>query len=150
MLLQAGKGYSFDVERETGITIPSILVEAKVAVTPMNGFTRFAGTMELGGINDIINPVRVDTIASAAENYFGKLQITEEEKKYARTGLRPCSPDGLPYIGRTQKIKNLTIGTGHAMMGWSLGPATGKLISEIIGDKKSFIELQPFSPDRKF
>lgn len=150
MLLEAGKGYSFNLHRETGISIPSILVEAKVAVTPMHGFTRFAGTMELGGINHSINKIRVETIATAAENYFEGLKVSEEEKETARAGLRPCSPDGLPYIGRTEKIKNLSIGTGHAMMGWSLGPATGKMISEIIGNKKPSICLSPFSPDRKF
>lgn len=150
MLLEAGKGYSFNIYRETGITVPSILAEAKVAVTPMKGFTRFAGTMELGGINHEINPVRVETIAAAAERYFENLQVTEEEKKTARAGLRPCSPDGLPYLGRSQKIKNLTIGTGHAMMGWSLGPATGKIITEIIGGKRPSLDLRPFSPDRKF
>jgi D-amino-acid dehydrogenase len=150
MLLEAGKGYSFNLKRETGIKVPSILVEAKVAVTPMNGFTRFAGTMELGGINHNINKLRVETIAAAAGNYFDGLQVSEEEKGTARAGLRPCSPDGLPYIGRTQKIKNLSIGTGHAMMGWSLGPATGKILAEVIGEKKPTLDLQPFSPDRKF
>lgn len=150
LLLEAGKGYSFNLKRETGISVPSILAEAKVAVTPMNGFTRFAGTMELGGINNSINSVRVETIAAAAENYFKGLKVTTEEKEVARAGLRPCSPDGLPYIGRTQKIKNLSIGTGHAMMGWSLGPATGKMLAEVIGEKKPSLDLRPFSPDRKF
>jgi len=49
--IEAGKGYSINLNRHTDIQMPSILVEAKVAVTPMNGFTRFAGTMEFGGIN---------------------------------------------------------------------------------------------------
>jgi D-amino-acid dehydrogenase len=56
----------------------------------------------------------------------------------------------LPYIGRTEKYKNLTIATGHAMMGWSLGPSTGKLVSEIISDKKTSLDLHPFHPDRTF
>ena len=68
--IQAGKGYGINVERETGITIPTILCEAKVAVTPMNGFTRFAGTMEIAGINHTINPVRVNAIATAAKEYY--------------------------------------------------------------------------------
>jgi D-amino-acid dehydrogenase len=148
--IQAGKGYRINVERETGITIPTILCEAKVAVTPMNGFTRFAGTMEIAGINHTINPVRVNAIATAASQYYNKLEITEEEKKSAACGLRPCSPDGLPYIGKSSKCENLTIATGHAMMGWSLGPATGKLVSEIISDKKSSLDLNPFHPDRNF
>ncbi|MEO2062610.1 MAG: FAD-dependent oxidoreductase [Christiangramia sp.] len=150
ILVEAGKGYSFNVYRDTGIKLPSILVEAKVAVTPMHGFTRFAGTMELGGINNIVNPVRVNAIADAAENYFSGLKISSAEKESVSTGLRPCSPDGLPYIGRSAKWKNLSIGTGHAMMGWSLGPATGKLISEIIDNQKPSLDLQPFQPERKF
>ncbi len=148
--IQAGKGYRIDVERETNITIPAILCEAKVAVTPMNGFTRFAGTMEIAGINHRINPVRVNAIANAASQYYDNLEIKGKEKKSAACGLRPCSPDGLPYIGKSLKCNNLTIATGHAMMGWSLGPATGKLVSEIISAKKSSLDLEAFHPDRKF
>ena len=148
--IQAGKGYRVNTKSETNITIPAILMEAKVAVTPMNGFTRFAGTMEIGGINDIINPVRVNAIAKAAESYYPNLRINEQEKEVAKCGLRPCSPDGLPYIGKSSKCKNVTFATGHAMMGWSLGPATGKLVSEIISDKKRSLDLSPFHIDRKF
>lgn len=150
MLLQAGKGYSLNIKRDTHITIPAILCEAKVAVTPMDGFTRFAGTMELGGINHSVNPVRVNAIAEASALYYNQLKITPEEKAEARCGLRPCTPDGLPYIGKTSKYKNLTIATGHAMMGWSLGPATGRLVSEIISDKKTTLPLTCFHPERQF
>ena len=148
--IQAGKGYRINVERETHISIPGILMEAKVAVTPMNGFTRFAGTMEIGGINHTINPVRVNAIANAAQNYYPNVNIHQQEKAAAQCGLRPCSPDGLPYIGKSTKCKNATFATGHAMMGWSLGPATGKLVSEIIADKKPSLDLNPFHVDRKF
>jgi D-amino-acid dehydrogenase len=146
--VQAGKGYRVNVNRETNITIPAILMEAKVAVTPMNGFTRFAGTMEIGGINHKINPVRVNAIAKAGQQYFPNLKINQEEKDEAQCGLRPLSPDGLPYIGKSTKCKNVTFATGHAMMGWSLGPATGKLVSEIISDKKTSLDLSPFHVDR--
>jgi D-amino-acid dehydrogenase len=148
--IQAGKGYRINVERPTNISIPGILMEAKVAVTPMNGFTRFAGTMEIGGINHHINPVRVKAIANAAENYYAGLKINSQEIENAQCGLRPCSPDGLPYIGKSAKFKNATFATGHAMMGWSLGPATGKLVAEIISDKKTSLEVSPFHVDRKF
>ena len=116
----------------------------------MNGFTRFAGTMEIGGINHKINPVRVNAIATAAEKFYNELEILQKEKDTAECGLRPCSPDGLPYIGKSSKCKNLTIAAGHAMMGWILGPATGKLVSEIISGKKISLDLNPFHPDRKF
>ena len=146
--LQAGKGYRINVNRETNITIPAILCEAKVAVTPMEGFTRFAGTMEIAGINHNINQKRVDAIANAAKKYYNDFVITPEEKNNTQCGLRPCSPDGLPYIGKSSKCNNLTIATGHAMMGWSLGPATGKLVSEIILNKKTSLSIRAFNPDR--
>ncbi|AXT21137.1 FAD-dependent oxidoreductase [Flavobacteriaceae bacterium AU392] len=148
--IQAGKGYRINVERHTGIQTPAILIEAKVAVTPMNGFTRFAGTMEIGGINHNININRVRAIAKASEAYYKGLIIEQSEIDMADCGLRPCSPDGLPYIGRTDTYKNLTIASGHAMMGWSLGPSTGKLVSEIISNKKPSLDLNPFHPNRKF
>jgi len=148
--IQAGKGYRINVNRETGISIPAILSEAKVAVTPMNGFTRFAGTMEIGGINHNINPIRVKTIANAAEDYYKKLKFEKLELDAAACGLRPCTPDGLPYIGRPLNYKNIIVATGHAMMGWSLGPATGKLVSEVISEQKISLDLSPFHPNRKF
>jgi D-amino-acid dehydrogenase len=150
LLLQAGKGYRINTERYTGITIPAILAEAKTAVTPMNGFTRFAGTMEIAGINHNINKVRVEAIANAVSKYYPNLKITQEEKDNVACGLRPLSPDGLPYIGKSHKCKNLTIATGHAMMGWSMGTASGLLVSQIISNKKPILDLHPFHPDRRF
>jgi D-amino-acid dehydrogenase len=148
--LQAGKGYRINVHRETKITVPAILCEAKVAVTPMQGFTRFAGTMEIGGINHVIRSNRVNAIAGAASNYYHDLEINEEEKIEAQCGLRPCTPDGIPYIGKSSKCKNLTLATGHAMLGWSLGPATGKLVSDIVSERRPTLNIRPFHPERKF
>lgn len=150
LLLQAGKGYRINTTRETGITIPAILAEAKAAVTPMNGFTRFAGTMEIAGINHNINKVRVNAIANAVSRYYPNLKLNQEELDDAACGLRPVSPDGLPYIGKSNRCQNLTIATGHAMMGWSMGTGTGKLVSEIITESPSSLSLNPFSPDRRF
>lgn len=146
--IQGGKGYSMNVYRETGITLPAILAEAKVAVTPMDGFTRFAGTMEFSGNDESISKVRVRAIADAAAKYYQDVELTQEELSKARAGLRPVSPDGLPYLGKTSKYRNLVIATGHAMIGWSLGPITGKLISQVISDQKPMVDLKPFDPDR--
>ena len=150
LLLQAGKGYRINTEKPTGITIPAIMAESKAAVTPMNGFTRFAGTMEIAGINHNINKVRVEAIANATTRYYPDIVLTKEEKDNAACGLRPVSPDGLPYIGKSEKCNNLTIATGHAMMGWSMATATGRLVSEIISEQKPSLGLNPFHPDRKF
>lgn len=148
--VQPGKGYRINVPRPLGITMPSILMEASMAVTPMKGFTRFAGTMEFSGINDYIRKERVAAIATGAKSFYPELDITSEEQSKAKTGMRPVTPDGLPYIGRCSKFDNLTFATGHAMMGWSLGPATGKLIAEIIGEQKITMDISAFNPDRKF
>ncbi len=148
--LQAGKGYRINVERPTGIGMPAILMEAKMAVTPMQGFTRFAGTMEFSGINDTIRKERVLAIAKGAKTFYPDLEITPAEIGGAQTGMRPVSPDGLPYIGKAKNFQNLTLATGHAMMGWSLGPATGKLVSELIGGQKTSMDVTPFTPHRSF
>ncbi len=148
--LQAGKGYRINVKRPLGISMPAVLMESSMAVTPMKGFTRFAGTMEFSGINDTIRKERVEAIAAGAQKYYPDLEITTEEKSEAKAGMRPVTPDGLPYIGRSSKIKNLTFATGHAMMGWSLGPATGKLVAEIVDGKKTAMDITPFLPHRKF
>ncbi len=148
--IQAGKGYRINVERTTGITMPAILLEAKVAVTPMKGFTRFAGTMEFSGINATIRKERVQAIAKAANHFYPEIEINATEIEKAKSGMRPVSPDGLPFIGRCPQIQNLTFATGHAMMGWSLGPATGKLVTEVIDGKKTSMDMNPFAPLRQF
>jgi len=148
--MEGGKGYRINVEAPTGISMPAILMEASMAVTPMDGFTRFAGTMEFSGINHKIRKERVEAIAKGAESYYRGLKISEQDKANAQCGLRPVSPDGLPYIGRPKGIDNLIVATGHAMMGWSLGPATGKLVTELVGGGKLSMDLQAFDPSRKF
>ena len=150
LLLQAGKGYSINSKQDIGINVPAILAEAKVAVTPMNGFTRFAGTMEIAGINQSINKIRVNSIADAVTRYYPEIALTTEERNAASSGLRPVSPDGLPYIGKSSKCANITIATGHAMMGWSMATATGKLVSEIISKKQMSLPIHHLNPGRRF
>ncbi|MAU59020.1 MAG: amino acid dehydrogenase [Flavobacteriaceae bacterium] len=150
LLIQAGKGYRINLLKNTGISYPAILLEDKVAVTPMDGFTRFGGTMEISGLNTKINFKRVNAIAKSSEEYYEGLKISSQNINDAQCGLRPLSPDGLPFIGRHSSYNNLVLATGHSMMGWSLGPVTGKLVSEIISGKKESISIDPFNPERKF
>lgn len=146
--IQGGKGYSMDVFRPTGISVPAILLEAKVAVTPMENFSRFAGTMEFSGNNTIVEKQRVEALAKAVKTYYRGVEINQEEKNKATSGLRPVSPDGLPFIGKTSKYDNLTIAAGHAMMGWSLGPITGKLVTQAISNEKFAVDMGLLSPER--
>jgi len=147
--MQAGKGYSFTLpDVEKNIQIPSIFIESRVAVTPMGTSLRFGGTMEITGVDHSISINRVKGIVDSIPNYYPDMNVAMPDMKDVWHGLRPCSPDGLPYIGRSSKIKNLTIATGHSMMGLSQGPGTGKLVSEILNQEKVSIGLTAFSPER--
>lgn len=147
--LMPGKGYSFNIESKNNFpTIPSILVDAKVAVTPMENNLRIAGTMEIDTINSKIRIGRVKGMVNSFNRYYPDLKIETPNKKNVWYGLRPCSPDGLPYLGESKIYKNLFVAAGHAMLGLSLGPATGKLVSEIISDTKPSIDISPFQPER--
>lgn len=147
--MQAGKGYSLTLDKpHQQLNIPAILVERRVAVTPMADKLRFAGTMEIAGLNTDINPSRIRGILKSVPMYFP--DFAEEHFKDVQpwVGLRPCTPDGLPYIGRTRHIDNLCIATGHAMMGLSLGPITGKLIAQTITGQTPDIVSPLLDPDR--
>lgn len=148
--LQGGKGYCIDNFHDNKISIPTILSEPKVAVTPMDGFTRFAGTMEFSGQNSIIRTKRVEAIVKAALSYYEDVKFTEKEIRNVKSGLRPVSPDGLPYIGRPERFDNLIIAAGHAMIGWSLGPITGKIVSQLLTANNPDVDITPFSLNRKF
>ena len=104
--------------------------------------------MEISGVDHTINMNRVKGIVDSIPKYYPDMKVLMPEKENVWHGLRPCSPDGLPYIGRSKRVKNLVFATGHSMMGLSLGPGTGKLVSEIINQEKTSIGMSPFEPER--
>jgi D-amino-acid dehydrogenase len=147
--MQAGKGYSVTLATPKYLpAICSILTEARVAVTPMGSSLRFGGTMELAGLDESINPVRVQGIIDSIPKYFPQFSANDFQGLPAWRGFRPCSPDGLPYVGRFSGYRNLSAATGHAMMGLSLGPITGKLMAQVLSDEKCSIDLQMLDPNR--
>ena len=148
--MAAGRGYSMTFEDlPFKIKQPIILSEAKVALTPMaENKIRFGGTMEITSTNTPPRMNRVKGILESVKKYFPDADIPFPEKDKIWFGFRPCSADGLPYIGKAGKYNNLVIASGHAMLGLSLGPATGKLVSEIINDEATSINVKAFDPDR--
>ena len=149
LCIMPGKGYSFmEPEPLQRMTIPALLCEARVAITPINGGIRYSGTMELDKINTRINMQRVRGIVESVPRYFPDLHPSLPVKENIWFGFRPSSADGLPYIGRSTKIDNLIVATGHGMMGMSLGPATGSLVSQLISEQKTDIDIQAFAPSR--
>jgi D-amino-acid dehydrogenase len=149
ILLQAGKGYSMTFENiSKNIKYPAILVDDRVAMTPMGADLRMGGTMEISGIGSPTLMKRVNSIFSAAKSYYPNLPVEFPKPEKIWSGLRPLSPDGLPYIGRHSGYRNLVIAGGHAMLGISLAAATGKLIEEIIAHKKTSIDTSAFDVER--
>jgi len=148
--LMPGKGYSFMVPQDEAkrMTIPAILCEARVAVTPMNGSIRYGGTMEVGKINQQINMNRVRGIVESVPKYFPDFKPAVPVEKDIWYGFRPVSPDGMPYIGLSAKYSNLAVATGHAMIGLSLGPATGKLIAEVLSGEATSVDMEAYKVER--
>lgn len=147
--LQGGKGYSFMLKNVTqNIRVPAIMLEARATATPMGGELRFAGTLEVAGRDLTVNMNRVKGIVQGIHHYYPEIKVEMPEKEKVWSGLRPCSPDGLPYIGRVKGFDNVVLATGHGMMGVSLGPATGKLVAEIVSDKASSMDVNAFNPLR--
>ncbi|HET9824773.1 MAG TPA: FAD-dependent oxidoreductase, partial [Chitinophagaceae bacterium] len=149
LLMQPGKGYSVVYENmEKNLQRPAILVEDRTAMTPIDRWLRIGGTMELSGHSDNILPRRVNAIYTAVKKYFPSLNISEPQPEKTWYGYRPVTPDGLPYIGRHSKYSNLLFAGGHAMLGLSAAAGTGKVIEEIVDNKKTSIDLSAFSVER--
>ncbi|MEZ0485270.1 NAD(P)/FAD-dependent oxidoreductase [Fibrella aquatica] len=147
--LQGGKGYSFMLRNLTkNVRIPAIMLEARATATPMGSDLRFAGTLEVAGTDMSVNMNRVKGIVQSINNYYPDIPVEMPVVDTVWRGLRPCSPDGLPYVGTSEKFENLIMATGHGMMGLSLGPATGKLVSELASNSVTSLDLAPFSPSR--
>jgi D-amino-acid dehydrogenase len=148
--IQPAKGYSITYKRPAtgGLSLPVMFGEAKVGVTPMDTSLRFAGTLELAGMDFSINQRRVQAILRAVPAYLPELDPARLEHLETWRGLRPCTPDGLPLLGRPAGFDNLVIAAGHAMIGISLSPITGRLVSQVIEGKETAVDLMPLNPDR--
>ena len=147
--MQAGKGYSLTVKNPAQLPrLCSILTEAKVAVTPMGDRMRFGGTMEIGGNSLKVSPRRVQGIIKSACRVFPRFEPEDFEEIKPWAGLRPCSPDGLPYLGWAPGRKDVLVATGHAMMGLSLGPVTGKLVAQMITGEEPLVDVSRLAAGR--
>ena len=148
--LQAAKGYHRDRELGEGKT-PAlrhacVLGEKMVFCTPMDGFLRLAGTLEFSGVNHEIRQKRLEQLTNVAKRYLNGVGDIESRSEWC--GLRPCMPDGLPVMGPLSRCHGLFIATGHAMLGLTLGPVTGKLVAEYVLDGAPSIDITALRPER--
>jgi D-amino-acid dehydrogenase len=147
--MMPGRGYSVTIGDESiKLNYPSILMEGRVALTPMNGKFRLGGTMEITPTNTPPRMNRVKGILNAVTEFFPDFQVSMPPEEEIWYGYRPCSADGLPYIGRLKKTQNAIVATGHAMVGLTFGAGTGKLVAELASGKNPSMNIEPFSPQR--
>ena len=145
--VQSARGYSMTIAAPKKMPKrPLLLGERRVAISPMGDLLRFTGRLELSNVDTTVNQKRVDGIVRAVREY---IQLDEKlDVKETWAGLRPTTPDGVPMIGRSSRYKNLIIATGHAMLGLSLGPGTGQVVSELVLGKKPVFDLNPLKIER--
>jgi len=140
--MEPAKGYSVTFLRPSGApATPLYCAEKKVAVTVYDDRVRFAGTLELAGMDLCVNEVRVAALMRTVPEYLPDLNPSGLELLEVWRGLRPCTPDGLPYLGRAPGFENLTVAAGHAMIGISLGPVTGRLVADLVEGRDPGVDL---------
>ena len=149
LLIEPAKGYSVTFKRPAGWpSIPVVMAEARVVLTPMVDMLRFAGTLELAGFDMSINKQRLYAILEAVSAYFPDIDTDTLELVEIWRGLRPCSPDGLPYIARPRLYDNLIISTGHGMLGISLAPITGKIVAQLTSHQTPDMDIEALRIER--
>lgn len=145
--MQACKGYHREIEQDgPPLRTPCVCAERFVACTTINGRLRLAGTLEFSGINCTMRRERLDALSRGADEYLSGVSGKPALSEWC--GLRPCVADGMPVIGWAPRVGGLLVATGHAMLGMTLGPATGRLVAELLlGDTPS-VDLSTMRADR--
>lgn len=146
--IQPGKGYSMTLpNRPAGIPHPMIFEEDRVAITPFRDGYRIGSMMEFIGPNEALDPNRLNLLVDTANRYFrGPVSGDEPEEQW--WGWRPMTPDSLPMIGPVPSLANAWVAAGHNMLGLSMAPATGKLISELVLGTPPHVSPVPYAVNR--
>jgi D-amino-acid dehydrogenase len=142
--IQPGKGYSLTLENyANSFSVPCILKDARLAVTPWESGYRISGFMEFSGYNKTIDQSSINMMLQGHKKYFGDIDSGKKDQE-TTYGWRPMTYDGLPLIDRSFALKNLMIAAGHNMVGMGMGPMTGKIVADIVGKETSKINLEPY------
>jgi D-hydroxyproline dehydrogenase len=150
---QLGEKIPLDTERgyhvhfkgmEKLISRPVIFLDRGFGMTPMNQGLRAVGTVELGGLENPPSKKRIDYIVKCSKELLPQLGKHNDEW----LGFRPTLPDFLPILGPSLKNKNIVYAFGHHHLGWTLGAITGKIVSRIVAEEKTNLDLSPYSSSR--
>ena len=143
--LQGGKGYAVEWDPAAApLRIPVYMHDQRCVANPMDDRTRITGGLLLDGLDEQFDGRRVEAIAAAAHTVLG----VTARPRLAWRGLRPCTPDGLPVIGAHRRAPRAVFATGHGMLGVTLAPLTGRLVSDIVAGTASHRALEALSPER--
>ncbi len=123
---------------------PVIFLDRGFGMTPMNQGLRAVGTVELGGLENPISKKRIEYIIRCAKELLPQLSKPQDQWM----GFRPTLPDFLPVLGPSSKNKNIIYAFGHHHLGWTLGAITGKIISGMVTEEKTNLDLTPYSSKR--
>lgn len=147
LLVEAGKGYHVDVAEGAGDPdLPVWLHEQRVVITPLADRVRMAGTLELTADDMSVSSRRVQAIVAAVRGALPAIAARPPLEIWR--GLRPCTPDGLPVIGRPPGASNAILATGHGMWGLQLAPLTARLVAQLARGETPEYDLTPLRPDR--
>jgi D-amino-acid dehydrogenase len=145
--VEAGKGYHVDYERAAADpSMPVFLHEARVVATPLEGRLRLSGTLELAGLDLSVDRRRIEAIERVGRRRLRGLAGRRVVDLWR--GLRPCPPDGLPIVGSPARYENLVLATGHAMLGFTLAPLTGRIVASLVAGEPAGHDLTLLHPDR--
>jgi D-amino-acid dehydrogenase len=148
LLMEPAKGYSVTRSMpRNGPRLPVVLEEGKVAVAPLGDRLRYGGTLELAGMNATVSPRRVEGIERTVRTYLPDLEPADAPAE-VWAGLRPCTPDGIPHLGRAPGWCNVLVACGHGHVGMGLAPASGELIAQIVAGETPAMDPAPFRLDR--
>lgn len=145
--IQPGKGYSITYSRpQHAPRIPLVLQERSVCVTAWDSGYRLGSTMEFSGYDSSLNPRRLQALQRGAAEYLEQPEGPAVEEQWQ--GWRPMTYDDLPIIGRAPGYSNLSLATGHGMLGVSLSAITAQLVTELLTGRAPSLDLAPCSPLR--
>jgi len=123
---------------------PVISMDRGFGMTPMDQGLRAVGTVELGGLKNPPSKKRIQYIINCAKELLPQLGEHHDEW----LGFRPTLPDFLPVLGPAKKFNNIVYAFGHQHLGWTLGAITGKIISGIVNNENTNLDLTPYSSTR--
>ena len=145
--LTAGRGYSVTIEQPTNqLRQPLLLGGAMIGLSPFKGALRFAGTMELSGINRRMDEMRIRSIRRQVSRAVDIPEASEGGRAWV--GMRPIVPDSLPVMGKLPSRVNVYVNTGHQMSGITLAPSSGWALAGLMLEGKAGVELEAFSAAR--